>query len=202
MSVLGGAGTDYVDTFTVGYCAAHALCLLKGSDRPAALLLDERCPGCGEAVHLECGYLNPEAPNEVDGITCLLCFDKFGRPLSGSSDPDFLPRAPPPINSQHNTRSARPTGKPASTKKKAPPPPRPVRSEKRKKQLEDIEERRVARLEAREEAIDDNNPDYMYPDSDTDDDDEDDDDDWSLAEDGNQKEDHQMNAYLAETPVK
>jgi hypothetical protein len=225
LSVLGGEGNEYDDTFTAGYCASHSLCVLKGTNRPAAIVLERRCPGCGEAVHIECGYLNPEAPNEVDDTTCLNCFDHFCRALSGSSDPDFFARPPPPpkpASRLHNTRSAGPSEDPATKLKKAPDPPPPVPSKKRQKILADIEERRVARLAAREAAVDKNNPDYMYPDSvvepekdkgkdkgkdlfeDSDSDIESEDDDslqWHLEKDGTKKEFELQEEHLAETPV-
>jgi Fe-S-cluster-containing dehydrogenase component len=43
------------------------------------------CPGCGFAVHHGCGYSHPD-PIRKERLTCHLCFDQFGRAISGAKD--------------------------------------------------------------------------------------------------------------------
>ena len=43
------------------------------------------CPGCGFAVHNGCGYFHP-GPIKKERLTCHLCFDQFGRAISGPKD--------------------------------------------------------------------------------------------------------------------
>ena len=153
-------------------------------------------------MHFECGFID-SSDSGPDGITCLLCYYKFGRTLKGPSDPEFRPRSEkdpsdaaekkaakkkdrasrpktgandvndedqsssaestvgttsepdhstqdPPLFPAANTRAARPS---------------PYRSAKPKK-LSSSRSPSAKRKEKEDESndkIDENNPDYMYP---------------------------------------
>jgi hypothetical protein len=73
------------DFYLQGHCASCALCHL-----PTTLILPARidkhvCPGCGFAVHHGCGHSHPD-PIRKERLTCHLCFDQFGRAISGPKD--------------------------------------------------------------------------------------------------------------------
>jgi hypothetical protein len=94
LEVIGGnVSEQFYGAFQKDFCASKALCLHKDvDDAEPASLEDSRCPGCGLAVHFECGFID-SSDSGPDGITCLLCYYKFGRTLKGPSDPDFRPRS-------------------------------------------------------------------------------------------------------------
>ena len=82
-SVIEGQVDKLKATFKPEHCASNALC--NAQDKPCALAVDHRCPGCRKPVHKACGYLNPTVPKSVDQNTCLVCFDKeYGQVLGAT----------------------------------------------------------------------------------------------------------------------
>jgi hypothetical protein len=75
--------------FTVGHCAAGALCLKPPPTIKAGFYL---CAGCAKPVHGGCGYEHHTSEISAYQFTCFKCYDKFGRALTGDNDPDCHPR--------------------------------------------------------------------------------------------------------------
>jgi hypothetical protein len=61
----------------------------QGSKSPVSLK-DHQCPGCGVAVHPQCGYINQDASHNRDYITCFLSFKRIGRALPGRTVTQYL----------------------------------------------------------------------------------------------------------------
>jgi hypothetical protein len=175
---------DPIDSFTKVHCASDGLCHLRTTTRLPALIDRHFCPGCGKAVHSTCGYTHPDLI-KTERLTCYLCFDKFGRAISGKDDPlymserktteadveplnltDFPPTEGAPAD---NTRLRRPTGFVSPSKKTALFEPKAPST----RQLELWTEM--------DSAINSKNPKYMYPEASAD---EDDDGEWWLDANG------------------
>jgi hypothetical protein len=56
-----------------------------GADTPTTSS-DPRCPGCGLAVHADCGYFRRNAGNKWEAITCFMCFKHYGGALPALTD--------------------------------------------------------------------------------------------------------------------
>jgi hypothetical protein len=152
--VVGGDDNDVPDTFVSGHCASKALCFRENYGDPAALLISHRCPGCAQAVHEECGYYNPTVEDETDEITCLSCFNKFGRVMGKVDDSDYIPErknglTDPSSTPSRSTRAVKLTGGRASLNPKVPSPKTTISAYWREKQV-------VA-----DTKIDEGNPSYM-----------------------------------------
>jgi hypothetical protein len=78
--VIGGERIDVPAGWLDGYCVSKALCVHHGADTPTTLS-NRRCPGCGVAVHAECGYFRRNADNNWESVTCFICFKRYGRAL-------------------------------------------------------------------------------------------------------------------------
>jgi hypothetical protein len=152
--VVGGYDKDVPDTFVSGHCASKALCFRQNNRDPAALLTSHHCPGCAQGAHEECGYYNPRVDDKSDEITCLSCFNKFGRVLGKDDDPDYIPKksglTDPSKTPSRSTRSVEPTGGRASLNPKVPSPEKTISAYWREKQ------------EVTDAKIDESNPSYMY----------------------------------------
>jgi hypothetical protein len=77
--VIGGA-TKVPTGWLEGYCASKALCVHHGADTPTTSN-DPQCPGCGLAVHANCGYFRRNAGNKWEAVTCFMCFKQYGGAL-------------------------------------------------------------------------------------------------------------------------
>ena len=78
---------DIVPSSATDHCAAHALCP-KPPPLPASVQDGWKCAGCGNLVHTSCTYLRTSEGRSL--MTCYLCFDRFGRVITGQSDPIFF----------------------------------------------------------------------------------------------------------------
>jgi hypothetical protein len=162
LNVVGGRNGTVTDQYSPGHCASGKYCLQKHSE--AATLDDNRCPGCGKAVHSRCGQLNSTAPNDADCLTCFQCYNKFGRPLAGSDDSDYqatspTPFVPPPPESPvRNTRSQT-TGAVIATPTSRALFPAQATTGRETKAQKEVRENQVLR----ETKLDSYNPAYMYP---------------------------------------
>jgi hypothetical protein len=72
--VIRGERTDVPAGWLDGYRASKALCVHHGAETPTTLS-DRRCPGCGLAVHAQCGYFRRNADNNWELVTCFICFN-------------------------------------------------------------------------------------------------------------------------------
>jgi hypothetical protein len=70
--VIGGA-TKVPPGWLEGYCASKALCVHHEADTPTTSN-DPQCPGCGLAVHADCGYFRRNAGNKCEAVTCSFVF--------------------------------------------------------------------------------------------------------------------------------
>jgi hypothetical protein len=77
--VIGGE-TEVPAGWLDGYCASKALCVHHGAKTPTTSS-DPKCPGCGLAIHAECGYFRRNADNKWEPVTCFMCFKHYGRAL-------------------------------------------------------------------------------------------------------------------------
>jgi hypothetical protein len=82
--VIGGA-TEVPPGWLEGYCASKALCVQHGADTPTTSS-DPQCPGCGLAVHADCGYFRRNAGNKWEAVTCFMCFKQYGGALPALTD--------------------------------------------------------------------------------------------------------------------
>jgi hypothetical protein len=73
------------DFYSQGHCASRALCHLPTTLTVPARIDKHICLGCVFAVHHGCGYSHPD-PIRKERLTCHLCFDQFGRAISGPKD--------------------------------------------------------------------------------------------------------------------
>jgi hypothetical protein len=176
---------ETLKTIFPGHCASDALCHMLTMKKLPADAKKHRCPGCGRAVHPGCGYKNPKL-DKVERVTCHLCFDKFGRTITGKDDVLYMSqKAKKPLKDDgnksddssttndgspaKNTRLNRPTGL------KLPPSRTPLFA---------FRESTPRRLELDDE-LDEKNPSGMYPES-CDPPKGDPEDKWWLDEDGNE----------------
>ncbi len=138
-SVIEGQVDKLKATFKPEHCASNALCNVQ--DGPSAMVVDHRCPGCHKPVHQVCGYLNPTVEKSVDQITCLVCFDRYGKVFDASGLSSSSLRSTP-SSMKLPTCSRSPRNRMGSGRS-------PSSSE--------------ARHRTGNDAIDESNPDYMYP---------------------------------------
>jgi hypothetical protein len=82
--VIGGE-TQVPPGWLDGYCASKALCVHHGAETPTTSSIPQ-CPGCGLAVHEECGYFRRNADNKWKCVTCFICFKHYGRALRAVTD--------------------------------------------------------------------------------------------------------------------
>jgi hypothetical protein len=173
LSVFGGRLDDAANqdrTFPPGHCASQVLCQMKTPSPPAELKVN-RCPGCGQPVHSICGYRNEKAAAR-DGVTCYCCFDKFGKALCGSSDPEFFPENPnatqtaptenTPDSPAKNTRGNRPTGSCDTTSRQLS-----ASSTYQTRREKDTVAKQASQRKAFDTSIDAHNPKGMYSTTDT-----------------------------------
>jgi hypothetical protein len=153
--VVGHIDNDVPDIFVPGHCASKALCFRQQLANTAALVTEHRCTGCAKVVHDECGYLNITVDDEVDEITCLFCFDKFGRVLGMVNDLSAIqhksgPTDPSGTPSRNTQSSVKLTGGRSSLIPKVSSPPKTISAFWREKQ------------EEADAKIDESNPSFMY----------------------------------------
>ena len=122
--VVGANGTEPQWSFRNHYCASNSLCHMIGNDAiPAADITARCCPGCGEAVHRGCGYVNPGLEATVDRTTCHRCFLKSGEVFNGRVDSMFIRgcHKPKEENKQNKKQKKKQNKKPAPEPNKTGP---------------------------------------------------------------------------------
>lgn len=157
LRVVGGDANKLSKQFIEGHCASKGLCIHKNVGDPPAELTLRQCPGCGLAVHEQCGYTYHDvSPILLHRTTCLMCFDKFGRALKGKEDPDYFGEessTPGTGSPSKHTRASQPEADhPFPSRELVFPDSTRQPTFKQSKQRA-----------AQEAIIDRQNPSYMYP---------------------------------------
>jgi hypothetical protein len=123
--VIGGE-TEVPAGWLDGYCAFKALCVHHGAETPTTSS-DPQHPGCGLAVHAECGYFRSNADNKWESVTCFMCFKHYGRALRAvtghthskqKADASEADKSPINDNQDGNTRKFGPPDLSPALKKK------------------------------------------------------------------------------------
>ncbi len=83
--VVTGGATEVPPAWLEDYCASKALCVHHGADTPTTAS-DPQCPGCGLAVHADCGYYRRNTGNKWEAVTCFMCFKQNGEALPAITD--------------------------------------------------------------------------------------------------------------------
>jgi hypothetical protein len=101
---------ETLKTTIPGHCASDALCHMPTTKKLPADAKKHQCPGCGRAVHPGCGYKNPKL-DRVERVTCHLCFDKFGRTMTGKDDVLYMSEKAkkPPKDDENKADDSSPT---------------------------------------------------------------------------------------------